>query len=115
MPLASLYVVRGLPTRPLTWTLSDPDAVLGLHHSDGAVNRWWRAEVLGSTISPGVGGGRKKKSMKGTEMAKGPGALSKQETAKMLSKTLKVRTSSLCLGVSNTVRLLLGNKALVHS
>ena len=92
-PLASLYVVSGLPKRPQTWTLADPDAVMGLHHSDGAVNRWWRAEVLGSTISPGVGGGRKKKSMKGTEMAKGPGALSKQETAKMLSKTLKVRTA----------------------
>lgn len=90
MPLASLYVVSGLPKRPQTWTLADPDAVTGVHHSDSAVNRWWRAEVLGSTLSPGIGGGRKKKSMKGTEMAKGPGALSKQETAKMLSKTLKV-------------------------
>lgn len=90
MPLASLYVVSGLPKRPQTWTLADPDAVTGLTHSDGAVNRWWRAEVLGSTISPGVGGGKKKKTMKGTETSKGPGALSKQETAKMLSKTLKV-------------------------
>lgn len=94
-PLASLYVVSGLPKRPQTWTLADPDAVQGLSHSDGAVNRWWRAEVLGSTVSPGVGGGKKKKVSKGhgsqTEIAKGPGALSKQDTAKMLSKALKVR------------------------
>ena len=95
MPLASLYVVSGLPKRPQTWTLADPDAVQGLSHSEGAVGRWWRAEVLGSTVSPGVGGGKKKKVMKGhatqTEISKGPGALSKQETAKMLSKALKVR------------------------
>ncbi|KAL5535522.1 hypothetical protein ACEPAF_3616 [Sanghuangporus sanghuang] len=90
MPLASLYVVSGLPKRPQTWTLADQDAVAGLTHSDGAVNRWWRAEVLGSTVSPGVGGGKKKKTMKGTETTKGPGALSKHETAKMLSKTLKL-------------------------
>ncbi|EJD03960.1 uncharacterized protein FOMMEDRAFT_106299 [Fomitiporia mediterranea MF3/22] len=90
MPLASLYVVSGLPKRPQTWTLADPDAVMGLTHSDGAVGRWWRAEVLGSTVSPGIGGGKKKKTMKGTETTKGPGALSKQETAKMLSKTLKL-------------------------
>jgi hypothetical protein len=95
--LASLYVVSGLPKRPQTWTLADPDAVQGLTHSDGAVSRWWRAEVLGSTVSPGVGGGKKKKVMKGhssqTEVAKGPGALTKQETAKMLSKALKVSQS----------------------
>lgn len=94
MPLASLYVVSGLPKRPQTWTLADPDAVQGLSHSEGAVGRWWRAEVLGSTVSPGVGGGKKKKVMKGhttqTEISKGPGALTKQETAKMLSKALKV-------------------------
>lgn len=94
MPLASLYVVSGLPKRPQTWTLADPDSVQGLSHTDGAVGRWWRAEVLGSTVSPGVGGGKKKKVMKGhttqTEMSKGPGALTKQETAKMLSKALKV-------------------------
>lgn len=99
MPLASLYVVSGLPKRPQTWTLADPDAVQGLTHSDGAVGRWWRAEVLGSTVSPGVGGGKKKKVTKGhtsqTEVSKGPGALSKQETAKMLSKALKVSNSVL--------------------
>lgn len=99
MPLASLYVVSGLPKRPQTWTLADPDAVQGLTHSDGAVGRWWRAEVLGSTVSPGVGGGKKKKVTKGhtsqTEVSKGPGALSKQETAKMLSKALKVSNTSL--------------------
>ncbi|KAJ2927123.1 hypothetical protein H1R20_g9966, partial [Candolleomyces eurysporus] len=61
LPLTSLYVVSGLPKSPHTWTLADPDSVMGLHHSEGAVNRWWRPEVLGSTVSPGAGGGKKKK------------------------------------------------------
>jgi nicotinamide N-methyltransferase len=91
LPLTSLYVVSGLPKAPHTWTLADPDSVLGLTHSEGAVNRWWRAEVLGSTVSPGAGGGKKKKKVKGdTEVLKGAGALSKQEVGKMLSKALKV-------------------------
>ncbi|KAI0033185.1 AEX-3 domain-containing protein, partial [Vararia minispora EC-137] len=89
-PLASLYVVSGLPKSPHTWTLADPDSVLGLSHSEGAVSRWWRAEVLGSTVSPGVGGGRKKRRGKETEVLKGAGALAKQEVAKMLSKALKL-------------------------
>lgn len=89
LPLASLYLVSGLPKSPHTWTLADPDAVLGLHHSDGAVNRWWRPEVLGSTVSPGAGGGKKKRRGKGEEL-KGAGALSKSEVGKMLSKALKV-------------------------
>ncbi|KAH7883590.1 DENN domain-containing protein [Phlebopus sp. FC_14] len=93
LPLTSLYVVSGLPKSPHTWTLADPDAVLGLHHSEGAVARWWRPEVLGSTVSPGAGGGKKKKkSAKGepAEVLKGAGALSKAEVAKMLSKALKL-------------------------
>ncbi len=89
-PLTSLYVVSGLPKSPHTWTLADPDSVLGLHHSDGAVSRWWRPEVLGSTVSPGAGGGKKKKRGKSEEILKGAGALSKQEVGKMLSKALKV-------------------------
>ncbi|KAK0506225.1 DENN domain-containing protein [Armillaria luteobubalina] len=89
-PLTSLYVVSGLPKSPHTWTLADPDSVLGLHHSDGAVSRWWRPEVLGSTVSPGAGGGKKKKRGKGDEVMKGAGALSKQEVGKMLSKALKL-------------------------
>ena len=91
LPLTSLYVVSGLPKAPHTWTLADPDSVMGLTHSEGAVNRWWRAEVLGSTGSPGAGGGKKKRKVKGdTEILKGAGALSKQEVGKMLSKALKV-------------------------
>lgn len=90
LPLTSLYVVSGLPKSPHTWTLADPDSVLGLHHSEGAVNRWWRPEVLGSTVSPGAGGGKKKKRGKGEEVVKGAGALTKQEVGKMLSKALKV-------------------------
>jgi len=91
LPLTSLYVVSGLPKSPHTWTLADPDSVLGLHHSESAVNRWWRPEVLGSTISPGAGGGKKKRRGKNEEV-KGAGALSKQEVGKMLSKALKVST-----------------------
>ncbi|KAH9004017.1 hypothetical protein EDB86DRAFT_2886260 [Lactarius hatsudake] len=91
LPLTSLYVVSGLPKAPHTWTLADPDSVMGLTHSEGAVNRWWRAEVLGSTVSPGAGGGKKKRKVKGdTEVLKGAGALSKQEVGKMLSKALKL-------------------------
>lgn len=90
LPLTSLYVVSGLPKSPHTWTLADPDSVLGLHHSDGAVNRWWRPEVLGSTVSPGAGGGKKKKNRGKEEVVKGAGSLSKQEVGKMLSKALKV-------------------------
>ncbi|KAJ7630933.1 DENN domain-containing protein [Roridomyces roridus] len=89
-PLTSLYVVSGLPKSPHTWTLADPDAVLGLHHSENAVNRFWRPEVLGSTISPGAGGGAKKKKRGKEEILKGAGALSKQEVGKMLSKALKL-------------------------
>ncbi|KAL6309956.1 AEX-3 domain-containing protein [Sparassis latifolia] len=93
MPLASLYVVSGLPKSPYTWTLADPDSVLGLHHSDGAVGRWWRPEVLGSTVSPGAGGGRRKKKGKteeSTSVFSSSGHLSKQEVGKMLSKALKL-------------------------
>ncbi|KAG9314368.1 DENN domain-containing protein [Chiua virens] len=93
LPLTSLYLVSGLPKSPHTWTLADPDAILGLHHSEGAVARWWRPEVLGSTVSPGAGGGKKKKkNAKGepTEVLKGAGALSKAEVGKMLSKALKL-------------------------
>jgi EEF1A N-terminal glycine/lysine methyltransferase len=92
LPLTSLYVVSGLPKSPHTWTLADPDSVMGLHHSEGAVSRWWRPEVLGSTVSPGAGGGKKKRRGK-EEIMKGAGALSKQEVGKMLSKALKVRYS----------------------
>ncbi len=94
-PLASLYVVSGLPKSPHTWTLADPDSVMGLHHSEGAVGRWWRPEVLGSTISPGAGGGKRKKKSKNDDAASNmfssSGHLSKQDVGKMLSKALKVR------------------------
>jgi EEF1A N-terminal glycine/lysine methyltransferase len=93
LPLASLYVVSGLPKSPHTWTLADPDSVLGLHHTEGAVSRWWRPEVLGSTVSPGAGGGKKKRKGKAEDngtVFSSSGHLSKQEVGKMLSKALKV-------------------------
>ncbi|KAI0073132.1 hypothetical protein K474DRAFT_1692777 [Panus rudis PR-1116 ss-1] len=93
LPLASLYVVSGLPKSPHTWTLADPDSVLGLHHTEGAVGRWWRPEVLGSTVSPGAGGGKKKRKGKTEDSStvfSSSGHLSKQEVGKMLSKALKL-------------------------
>lgn len=105
-PLTSLYLVSGLPKSPKTWTLADPDSVLGLHHSEGAVGRWWRAEVLGSNFSPGVSGKKKKRSRnESAGSVEGPGpsqgldtssksvGLSKADLGKMLSKALKVCTS----------------------
>ena len=73
---------------------------MGLHHSEGAVGRWWRPEVLGSTISPGAGGGKRKKKNKaedGSTVFSSSGHLSKQEVGKMLSKALKVRFLSVCV------------------
>lgn len=95
LPLASLYVVSGLPKSPHTWTLADPDSVMGLHHTEGAVGRWWRPEVLGSTVSPGAGGGGKRKKKgkhdDGAPIFSSQAHLSKQDVGKMLSKALKVR------------------------
>ena len=108
LPLTSLYVVSGLPKSPHTWTLADPDAVLGLSHSEGAVARWWRPEVLGSTVSPGAGGGKKKKKAnkgESTEILKGAGALSKPEVGKMLSKALKVGSYRVLLVATNPLVL----------
>lgn len=119
MPLASLYVVSGLPKSPHTWTLADPDSVMGLHHSEGAVSRWWRPEVLGSTVSPGAGGGggggkkkRKGKTDDNTTNFSSAGHLSKQEVGKMLSKALKV-----CSYFIRVLSILLTGKstALFHS
>lgn len=95
-PLTTLYNVSGLPKSPHTWTLADPDSVLGLHHSEGAVNRWWRPEVLGSTVSPGAGGGSSKRNRKKGKVEDGfssAGYLSKQDVGKILSKALKVSYS----------------------
>lgn len=109
LPLASLYVVSGLPKSPQTWTLADPDSVMGLHHSEGAVGRWWRPEVLGSTISPGAGGGGKRKKKNKAEetstVFSSSGHMNKQEVGKMLSKALKVRLSLFPLARALPVRL----------
>ncbi|KAG9026759.1 hypothetical protein FRB95_008508 [Tulasnella sp. JGI-2019a] len=100
MPLTSLYLVSGLPKNPSTWTLADADSVAGVHHSEGAVGRWWRAEVLGSTITPGVGGSKDKKKKRGvknpslragvSESAETKAGLVKGDLGKMLSKSLKL-------------------------
>ncbi|GJJ09686.1 hypothetical protein Clacol_003910 [Clathrus columnatus] len=90
-PLASLYVVSGLAKSPHTWQLADLESVMGVRHSESAVGRFWRPEVLGSTVTPGAGGTRKKSRKTRNDVATlGMGALPKQDVAKMLSKTLKL-------------------------
>lgn len=102
-PLTTLYLVSGLPKSPHTWTLADTDSVAGLHHAEGAVGRWWRAEVLGSSVSPGVGRSRKKSKKDRKESTgegvipdgakagpRGSGALGKTDLGRMLSKALKL-------------------------
>ncbi|KAF8308867.1 hypothetical protein DL93DRAFT_2063479 [Clavulina sp. PMI_390] len=91
LPLTSLYLVSGLPKSPQTWTLADHDSTAGVHHSEGAVGRFWRAEVLGSSVTPGVG--KKKRRGKGVgddHSSKRLGTLSKTDLGKMLSKSLKL-------------------------
>ena len=96
LPLTSLYVVSGLPKSPQTWTLSDSDVVQGLDHSENALNRFWRPEILGSTVSPGVGGaGGKRRRFRHDDASKTLGTISKQEVNKMLAKALKVSVHSL--------------------
>ncbi|RXW22953.1 hypothetical protein EST38_g2921 [Candolleomyces aberdarensis] len=90
----SIVSTRSLPLRevpPVSQHVPNlpPDVPLR-RLGEGAVNRWWRPEVLGSTVSPGAGGGKKKKRGKTEEVTKGAGALSKQEVGKMLSKALKL-------------------------
>lgn len=64
---------------------------MNVRHSEGAVGRFWRPEVLGSTVTPGAGGVRKKSRKARNDVATiGMGAIPKQDVAKMLSKTLKV-------------------------
>ncbi|KAH9812207.1 AEX-3 domain-containing protein [Melampsora americana] len=47
--LASLYMVCGLPKDPQCWTLAQPDHLPA--HLDSAVPRFWRPEVLGTTLA----------------------------------------------------------------
>ena len=57
----------------------------------GAVGRFWRAEVLGSSVTPGVGGKKKKKGKGvGEDGTRRLGTLSKGDLGKMLSKALKL-------------------------
>jgi hypothetical protein len=129
-PLCALYLVSGLPKSPQTWTLADADATAGLHHTEGAVNRWWRPEVLGSTASPGasylapskhftnnvtgVGASRKAlRKKQSIELLKGGGILSKQDIGKMLSKSLKVPIP-LLLPCSSLLTLLSSSRLLAR-
>jgi nicotinamide N-methyltransferase len=112
--IAQLYAVFGLPKDPAVWTLAEEDCVAGVHHAEGAVGRFWRPEVLGCSICPTPSevlsktqpsadqesgaskwngrdsGGKKPSNPKFIEMADGRGSVEKAETARVLSKALKL-------------------------
>ena len=116
--IAQLYAVFGLPKDPSVWTLAEEDCVAGVHHAESAVGRFWRPEVLGCSICPspaevlskkGAGaemalekesgaskwagrdsGGKKPNNPKFIEMSDGRGGVEKAETARVLSKALKL-------------------------
>lgn len=115
--LASLYLVAGLPKDPNNWALAENDADIGTGeaaHMENAVPRWFKAEVLGTMVSGGgeaaldalegfqgrnVNGAKSKGYKKGKH-AKTPSvpmttieeqpSLSKEETAKIQAKAIKV-------------------------
>lgn len=104
--VAQLYAVFGLPKDPSVWTLAEEDCVAGVHHMEGAIGRFWRPEVLGCSICPPAtdllngkspatdakkkSGGSTSTNPKFIEMADGRGRIEKAETAKVLSKALKL-------------------------
>ena len=85
-PLASLYLVSGLPKDPAAWVYADEESISSVHHSPNAVGRWWRAETLGTSASPGIiipgvdSNGKKKR----------VGGMPKNEVNKVLAKALKL-------------------------
>lgn len=88
--------LQGLSKSPHTWQLADAESVMGVRHSEGAVGRFWRPEVLGSTVTPGAGGSKKRsRKVRNDVVTLGMGTLPKQDVAKMLSKTLKVSNRAL--------------------
>ncbi|UZJ56941.1 hypothetical protein CBS101457_006261 [Exobasidium rhododendri] len=112
--IAQLYAVFGLPKDPSVWTLAEEDCVAGVHHAEGAIGRFWRPEVLGCSICPTPAevlskrvpevpkesgaskwsgrdsGGKKPSNPKFIEMTDGRGGVEKAETARVLSKALKL-------------------------
>lgn len=113
--IAQLYTVLGLPKQPTSWTLAEEDCVAGVQHMEDAVDCFWRPEVLGCSICPSPAdvlaqqqrgelassrgdGASGKKSASGSnpkyiEMADGRGRIEKAETARVLSKALKLSFS----------------------
>ncbi|SPO23632.1 uncharacterized protein UTRI_03840_B [Ustilago trichophora] len=116
--IAQLYAVFGLPKDPSVWTAAEDDCTNGVHHIESAVGRFWRPEVLGCSICPPVnpvdeglktplspGSISDKKDAKASawgsdkkggsnpkfiEMADGRGGVERAETARVLSKALKL-------------------------
>lgn len=64
--------------------------------SESSVGRFWRPEVLGSTLSPGAGGGKKKRRGRSEENLKGAGALNKHEVGKV---SRYARTANPCSSI----------------
>lgn len=102
--LRCVYLVAGLPKNPATWSLSDhADSGSPPAHSLNAVQRFWRPEVLASTVTGEVAGdevhtlegervkgkgkaGRKQKEQPRQELV----TLSKEEISRIQGKAMKL-------------------------
>ncbi|KAI9625145.1 hypothetical protein KEM48_008544 [Puccinia striiformis f. sp. tritici PST-130] len=103
--LASIYMVCGLPKNSQCWSLAQPDYLPS--HLPGAVPRFWRPEVLGTTISgeeiisshidgPGESSGRNNDF--------GSESISKEELSKIQSKAVKLAFAREVEVIASTVQ-----------
>ncbi|KAA1138839.1 hypothetical protein PGTUg99_020211 [Puccinia graminis f. sp. tritici] len=101
--LASIYMVCGLPKNPQCWTLAQPDYLPS--HLPGAVSRFWRPEVLGTTVS-----GQEILSAPPAENnlpsnnAPSPEAIGKEELSKIQSKAIKLAFAREVEVIASTVQ-----------
>ncbi|KAL8283718.1 hypothetical protein RQP46_005513 [Phenoliferia psychrophenolica] len=104
--IACAYIVAGLPKDPSTWSLSDhADSGVPPAHSANAVQRFWRPEVLGCSVSGESLDAEEMASLEGERVKKGKGSrtrhqspppdqslviLTKEEVARIQSKAMKL-------------------------
>lgn len=86
--LATFYMVCGLPKNPQCWTLAQPDYLPS--HLPDAVPRFWRPEVLGTTIA-GQEIPPSSTNIETSHKVEGPSeSISKDELSKIQSKAIKL-------------------------
>ncbi|WAQ82704.1 hypothetical protein PtA15_3A68 [Puccinia triticina] len=86
--LASIYMVCGLPKNPQCWTLAQPD--YPPTHLQGALPRFWRPEVLGTTVSGQETPDPARESNSPPDIGAGPEPISKDELSKIQGKAIKL-------------------------